>query len=197
MRMIQADLMSKTVWLVIGLFASIQPTLHAQREMIDRVLAVVGGEVITQSDADGAIALGLVRTADAKDERAQGKPFDSAQGRQDQRSAALDRLIERVLMLNEVRRYVPPEPGEAAIEQQLQTIRQRFSSPAAFAQALAMFGTDEVRLHEFVRDDLRLQAYLDERFASPEVERRTTLIADWLAGLRRRADVTMLYQPGK
>ena len=169
--------MSKTAWLVIGLFASIQLPLRAQSEIIDRVLAVVVGEVITQSDVDGMIVLGLVPTADGKDER----------------GAALDRLIERALMLNEVRRYVPPEPSEAAIDQRLQTIRQRFSSPTAFAQALAIFGMDEARLREFVRDELRIQAYLDERFASPDVERRHTLIADWLAGLRRRADVTRLY----
>jgi parvulin-like peptidyl-prolyl isomerase len=177
--------MSKTVWLVTGLIASIQPTLQAQSEIIDRVLAVVTGEVITQSDVDGAIALGLVPAA--------GRPLGPAQGRKDERSVALDRLIERALMLNEVRRYAPPEPNEAAIDQRLQTIRQRFSSPAALDEALATFGTDEARLREFVRDDLRIQAYLDERFASPEPGRRNAMIADWLTGLRRRTEVTVLY----
>ena len=28
-------------------------------------------------------------------------------------------------------------------------------------------------------------------------DRRKTLIADWVAGLRRRADVTVLYLPGR
>lgn len=170
--LIRAGPMSKTVTLVVGLFALIRPALYAQSEIIDRVLAVVTGEVITQSDVDGAIALGLIPTA--------GK---------DERSAALDRLIERALMLTEVRRYVPPEPDAAAVEQRLQAVRQRFSSAAAFSQALATFGTDETRLREFVRDDLRIEAYLNERFASPEAERRNAMIADWLAGLRRRAEI--------
>jgi len=77
----------------------------------------------------------------------------------------------------------------AAVEQRLQAVRQRFSSAAAFSQALATFGTDETRLREFVRDDLRIEAYLNERFASPEAERRNAMIADWLAGLRRRAEI--------
>lgn len=164
---------------MIGLVALIQPTLHAQSEIIDRVLAVVGGEVITQSDVDGAMALGLVPAA----------------GRKDQRGAALERLIERALMLTEARRYAPPEPDAASVEQGLQAIRQRFSAAAAWTQTLAMYGMDEARLREFVRDDLRIQAYLNERFASPEPERRNAMIADWLTGLRRRAEATVLYQP--
>ena len=169
--------MSKTVALLIGVFALIQPTLRAQSEIIDRILAVAGGEVITQSDVDGTIALGLM------------------QGGQAQRDAVLERLIERALMLTEVRRYMPPEPAAAAVEQRLQAIRQRFSSTAAFSQALAMFGMDETRLREFIRDEFRLEAYLNERFASPEPERRNALIADWLAGLRRRAEVTRPSAP--
>lgn len=193
---------------MIGLFALIQPTLHAQSEIIDRVLAVVGGEVITQSDVDGAMALGLVQVAGAPFGAARAEPFDStrpeivagrtvAQDRQDQRGAALERLIERALMLTEARRYAPPEPDATLIEQRLQAIRRRFSSAAAWTQTLATCGMDEARLREFVRDDLRIQAYLNERFASPELERRNAMIADWLTGLRRRAEVTVLYLPGR
>ena len=46
--------------------------LHAQGEVIDRVMAVVAGQVITLSDVDGAIALGLVSTSDAQDPRSGG-----------------------------------------------------------------------------------------------------------------------------
>lgn len=174
---------TSAVILTAALLTCFMTMLHAQGEIIDRVLAVVGGEVITQSDVDGAMTLGLVPTA--------AGPFGPAQGRQAERSVALDRLIERVLMLGEVRRYAPPDPDATAIEQRLQAIRARFSSAAAWTQALATCGTDEARLREFVRDDLRIQAYLNERFASPEPERRNAMIADWLTGLRRRAEVTM------
>lgn len=198
----------------IAMLIAILPTLRAQSEVIDRVLAVVAGEIITQSDVDGAVALGLVATT----------------GAQDRRGAALDRLIERQLMLREVRRYMPPEPAQAAVEQRLQTLRQRFSSPAALTEALAISGVDEVRLSEFVRDDLRIEAYLEERFASPtqateedvaayynehltdftragqvsplaevrdtiqqklQAQRRNTMIGDWLAGLTRRTEIIL------
>ena len=190
--------------------------LHAQGEVIDRVMAVVAGQVITLSDVDGAIALGLVPTADS----------------QDPRDAALQALIERELELREVRRYMPPEPNEQEVEQRLQATRQRFSSAEEFKQALARAGIDEARLREIVRDDLRIRAYLGERFAGfaqptedellayyeahrseyvrdgrippfsdvrdivrqqVENERRRLTITDWLAGLRRRTDVTELY----
>ena len=202
--------MCKTVWLVLGLLASTQTPLHAQSEIIDRVLAVVGGEVITQSDVDGALAFGLGQVGGAPFGAVRAEPgapnaaaapgaagpgATGPQGSLDRRGATLDRLIERTLMLTEVRRYVPPEPDTAAIEQRLQAIRGRFPSAAAWAQALATSGMDEARLREFVRDDLRTQAYLNERFASPEPERRNAMIADWLAGLRRRAEVTRLYPP--
>ena len=165
--------MLRTGALALTLAILISP-LFAQSEIIDRVLAVVGGEVITQSDVDGALALGLL-------------PTQAGPGQQ---GAALERLIERALMLTEVRRYAPPEPDAATIEQRLQAVRQRFSSAAALAQALAAHGMDKARLREFIHNDLRIQAYLDERFSSPEAERRNIMIADWLAGLRRRADVT-------
>jgi hypothetical protein len=189
--------------------------LHAQGEVIDRVMAVVAGQVITLSDVEGAIALGLVPTSDDPNPR----------------EAALQRLIERELQLREVRRYMPPEPNEQEMEQRLQQARQRFSSPEELKQALARAGIDEARLREIVRDDLRIQAYLNERFAGfaqpteeellayyaahrseysrdgsvppfaevrevvrqhVENERRRLTIAEWLAGLRRRTEVTEL-----
>jgi parvulin-like peptidyl-prolyl isomerase len=210
--------MMKSMCWSIAMLIAILPTLHAQSEVIDRVLAVVAGEIITQSDVDGAVALGLVATT----------------GAQDRRGAALDRLIERQLMLREVRRYMPPEPAQAAVEQRLQTLRQQFSSPAALAEALAISGMDEARLREFVRDDLRIEAYLGERFGSPtqateedvaayykehlteftragqvsplaevrdtiheklQAQRRNTMIGDWLAGLTRRTEIIDLYLP--
>jgi len=143
----------------------------------------------------------------------------------------LDRLIERELTLREVRRYLPPEPSAQVVEAEVQAIREQFASPDAFAEVLSRHGFDERRLAEWARDDLRIAAYLGERFASvarPTAEeasayyyenldqfttdgrlqpldavietirarleggRRNALIADWRAGLRRRAEVTEL-----
>jgi hypothetical protein len=147
-----------------------------QAEVIDRVLAVVNGSVITLSDVTAARELGRVPAGSAAD------PV----------RAALSSLIDRALELSEVDRYAPPEPTAAAIEREVGAVRARFSNETAFEAALARSGVDLQRLREALRDDLRIQAYLDQRFAAAD-NRRQLLIADWLAGLRRRAELTDLY----
>jgi hypothetical protein len=90
-------------------------------------------------------------------------------------------------------------------------MRQRFSSPAELSRVLAARGVDETILRVYAADDLRLAAYLDERFSAASqptdeeirqageaaraklvADRRQTLVNAWIADLRRRADVTVL-----
>jgi hypothetical protein len=168
----------------------------ASAEIIDRILAVVAGQIITKSDLDAARALGLL-------EMRPGESLDE--------NAPLEALIDRVLMLNEVRRVVPREPTEAAIDARVAAVRSRFSSPTAFQQALAASGINESVVRIYAEDDLSLAAYLDERFSAAaqptdqEVlqageanrqklaeERRRTLVNAWVAELRRRADISLL-----
>jgi SurA N-terminal domain len=182
-------------------------------QIIDRVLAVVGGEPITLSDVTAAIRLGLVPAPQAKE---------------DPTRAALNSLIERQLQIVEVNRYLPPEPTEAEIESRLAQIRARFQQDA-FDAVLAETGVTLAQLRARVRDNLRIETYLLQRFGAgyqpseeevlrfylasdfarngaarpyaevrEEVrrrlieERKAALIKDWIAGLRRRADITIL-----
>ncbi|HSL24346.1 MAG TPA: hypothetical protein VK886_22620 [Vicinamibacterales bacterium] len=190
-------------------------SLLARAPVIDRVLAVVSGTIVTLSDVHAAIALGLVNTAGAAD------PVGSA----------LEQLIERTLMLAEVERYAPPEPEKAQVEARVRDVRARFPGDAAFRDTLTAYGLDEDRLRAIARDDLRLQTYLDQRFASaaeasPDdvqtyyrehaseftrdgaplplaaveqdirqriaADRRRALIDEWSLGLRLRADVIVV-----
>jgi hypothetical protein len=184
-------------------------------EVIDRVLAVVGGEMITLTDVTAARDLGLVPAPAA------GDPV----------RAILSRLIDRELVLAEVDRYAPPEPAAAAVDADVRVVRARFATDEAFQRALQRSGIDEKHLRETLREDLRIRAYLDQRFAVPvpsdedvrryyrdhlpaftregEVppleaarpqiveailaEQRKTLVNEWIAGLRRRGDITDLY----
>ena len=152
--------------------------LHA--EVIDRVLAVAAGQVITLSDVTAARDLGLQSAGNAAD------PV----------RAILVRLVDRELMLAEVERYAPPEPAPEAIERELTAIRARFPSADGFDAALRRSGYDEKHVRETIRQDLRLRAYLDQRFTSAD-ERRQALIDEWLAGLRRRGNVVDLYLPSQ
>jgi hypothetical protein len=149
-------------------------------EVIDRVLAVAAGQVITLSDVTAARELGL-QTVDGTAE-----PIRSI----------LTKLIDRELMLAEVERYGPPEPTADLVERELATVRARFPSASAYDATLARSGYDEKHLRETLRQELRLRAYLDQRF-TPADPRRAALIDEWVAGLRRRGTVVDVYLSGK
>ena len=75
-------------------------------------------------------------------------------------------------------------------------MRSRFPSPDAFEAVLARAGIDLAHLRETVRENLRIRAYLDQRFSAGD-ERRQQVVDDWMAGLRRRADIIDLYLVGR
>jgi len=186
-------------------------TAHAD-EVIERVLAVVGGEMITLTDVTAARDLGLIAPGTAPD------PI----------RVILSRLIDRELILAEVDRYAPPEPGA-------DTVRGRLAGDRAFHDALTRSGIDERHLRETLRQDLRIQAYLDQRFVVPPwteeelgryyrdhlqtfarggevppfelaraqvvraatADRRQQRVDEWVAGLRRRGEILDLYLAGR
>ncbi len=145
-------------------------------ETIDRVLAVVAGQIITLSDVNVARDLGVVAAPAGPD------PIRSV----------LSELIDRQLMLAEVDRYAPPEPSPELIERDLAVVRARFSSAADYAGVLARSGVDERYVRELVRQTLRIRVYQEQRF-SPTDARRAVLIEEWLGGLRRRGDIVDIY----
>jgi hypothetical protein len=168
--------------------ACVRGSVRLSAETLERVLAVVGGQLITLTDVTAARDFGLVIVApDAAD------PIRSA----------LTQLIDRELMLAEVDRYAPPEPSADAIADGLRIVRQRFADDAAYQAALARSGIDGDHLRDTLRQNLRITAYLSQRFAPPnEVSARPQvrergLIDDWLAGLRRRATIVDLYLTSK
>ena len=138
-------------------------------ELIERTLAIVGGRVITLSDTRAATDLGLIDI---------GKPADPI-------DAATSLLVERELVLREVQRYAPPEPAESAIDARVESVRQRFPEPSALARTFEATGFNEVRLRAWLRDDLRIQAYLAQRFAAAGVPTEPEIA---LAYTQRRAE---------
>ncbi len=191
----------------------------ARAEVIDRVLAVVAGDVITLSDVTAARDLGLV-----------SRPAGA-----DPVGAVLSVLIDRALVLAEVDRYAPPEPSQDAVTRGVAAVRARFASEQGFQRALERSGMDRAHLRGIVRQNLRIDAYEDQRFtvveptdeeaaayyrdhaaqfvrdgrlepydavrdeivAALKAERRKALVTDWTTGLRRRADIVDLYVVGR
>ena len=122
---------------------------HAQELLVERTVAIVGGAAITLSDVRTALALGLVETSGADAER-----------------EAITRLVDRALILQEVSRFAPAEPPSTAVDAQLAALTTRAGSRQALDAILARGGFSAGRLAAWVRDDLRIAAYLDQRFAS-------------------------------
>jgi hypothetical protein len=187
-------------------------------QVIDRVLARVGDQVITLSDARAAVTLGMVEPAGGTDPIAE----------------ALRVLIDRELVLGEANRYAAPAPDQAAVDARIAEIRRRFKSEADWQDALEASALTPERLRVTIRDTLRVESYVDQLFsmsAQPTDDevaryyeqhradfvrdgrqlslddvrdvardrataaRRETLVRDWLARLRDRTTVVQVYRP--
>ncbi len=165
--------------LAVAVSAAAPTAALAQGEVIDRVLAVAGGEVITLSDVRAALELGRVDVGAAAD------PV----------RAVLSQLTDRALVLAEVNRFAPPEPTAVALDEAFLAVTARFPSSAAFDAVLVRQGIDPAFVRELLREDLRIRAYLDQRFTADTPAEQRRLVDEWVAGLRRRSDVVDLYEP--
>jgi hypothetical protein len=161
-----------------------------REELVERTLAIVGGRALTLADVRTAMALALL--PDSPD-----------------LEKATEKLVERALVLREVERYAPPEPEQPAIDDGLAEIRARRSESEIVA-ALTGGGFTQARLRAWIRDDLRIASYLEQRFAAAAdlpvdqaapplrerltAERRANLIADWIADLKKRTPVIELWK---
>jgi hypothetical protein len=182
------------------------------QQLLDRIVARVGGNAITLTDLQAARALGLV-TGATQDE-------------------ALQQMINRQLLLIEVARFPPPEPPEPAVAEQV--ARERDAAGARLDAIMQSTGIDAAHLHDLARDTLRIDAYVEQRFgtsmqvtddeaatyygqhpdefrrggatipfnealpvarARANAERRQSQVDRWLQDLRARADVVIPKVP--
>ena len=121
-------------------------SLDAQ-QLLDRVLARVDATAVTLTDVRAAMGLGIIDTPPGGD-----------------LAQAIQQVITRELVLVEVQRFPPPEPASAAIDAEVAAITARVGS--ALRPLMASTGLDAIGLREAARDNLRIRAYLDQRFGS-------------------------------
>ena len=124
-------------------------TVSAHAQVFDRVLATVDGHMVTLSDLRAMTTLGLT-------------PAGATTSSSD---AALERWIERLLVLQEVDRFAPPEPSAAAVASRLAAVLTPLGTPDQAQTTLSHLGIDEGWVRRWVRDDLRIQSYTEQRFA--------------------------------
>lgn len=143
--------------------------------LLDRVAARVHGQVVTLSEVRAAVGLGLVSPGE-------GSPDVSA----------ARALIDRHLMLAEVRRFLPPEPDPLDVLKAVEELRTRAGSPSDLESLKRSTGLTDTGMEELARDSLRLEAYLGQRFGArlgPDA------VETWLRDLRRRGSAECLL-PG-
>lgn len=120
---------------------------HGQ-QLIDRVLARVGMNAVTLTDVRTAIGLGLVEVKPGEDPQA----------------VALERTIDRQLVLNEVARFAPPEPSPADVAAEVAAMKSRAGS--GLDALVSSTGLDDARLQQLARETLRIRAYIAQRFGT-------------------------------
>ena len=203
--------MSKTLLLAFALTV-VASAAHAQT-LIDRVLVRVNGDIVTLSDVRQARLLKLVPAAAGTDD------------------AIADAIVSRRLMLVEIARYSTSEPAPDALAQRRKEWESSLGTGANVSDLLRRGGMTDAMISTWLRDDLRIQAYLDRRFPQSTIPRRDALlkyyqdhlpeftqngevipfdtaepkvrekvagetrakqIAQWIDGLKSRADITYI-----
>ena len=122
------------------------PSSVSGQQLLERVVARVGGYAITLTDVRAALALGVVDVPPVTPQEA----------------TATQRLIDRQLVLAEVARFAPPEPDVAAVDREVEAMRARAGT--GLDAVMQATGLDQARLRDIARDTLRIQAYLNQRF---------------------------------
>jgi hypothetical protein len=151
-------------------------TVPAAAVTVDRIAAVVDGQVLTVSEITQLVEIRFFQRL--------GKSED------EHRREVLDALIAQALRFRDVERFGAQDISADAIEARVREIQGRFASEAEFLAAItrAELTLDETRA--LAKRQLQVEAYIQERFAplvfvtAEEIEEyyRTT----WAAQRRER-----------
>src|SRR2546423_1533110 len=118
------------------------------QQLLDRVFARVDGYPIPLTDVQAAIGLGVIQVPQGSDPIAAGT----------------QQMIDRQLELTEVQRFPPPEPDRAAIDRE--AARLKMNAGPRLPALMPSTGLTEQRIADIARDNLRIAAYLDQRFGT-------------------------------
>jgi hypothetical protein len=125
--------------------------LPASAVTVDRIAAIVDGQVLTVSEIAQMVEIRFYPRA--------------AQSEDDHRRNVLDGLIAQSLRYRDVERFGAQDISPDVIEARLLEIQRRFPTEAEFlaAAARAELTVDEIRA--LVKRQLQVEAYIQERFA--------------------------------
>jgi len=134
----------KVMFVLAGfVWMAVWGAVSVRAERIDRIVAIVNGDVITQDELDMFTKMSLL------DGEAEPAMKDEAQ----RSRYFLDRLIEDRLILQEAKK-MQLKADEKIIEDRIKDIRFRAGSEMAFQQALASQGISLTELREKLKNQL-------------------------------------------
>ena len=125
-------------------------TGSAKQDIIDKVVATVDRQIIMLSDVRAVTELGVL-------------VMGSNEGSETQ---VISRLVNRVLILVEVDRFLVSEPLDTEIQRRIDELKEHHSTVKSFETAWKSVGMTEERLYRLIRNDLRIDSYLRQRFTS-------------------------------
>ena len=142
--------MARPMWCRVGVLVGALSVgqVALGQQLLDRVLARVGSAAITMTDVQVVVGLGM----------------GLRQVSSDSPTPALESVIDRRLVLDEVARFPPPEPTETAVAAEVASIRNRLG--VRLSELLATTGRDDEGMAALVRDTLRARAYIAQRFGT-------------------------------
>lgn len=150
-----------------SLLVALLVALPAVAVTVDRIAAVIDGQVLTVSEITQMVELRFFpRLADSDEEH---------------RREVLDALIAQALRYRDVERFGAQDIPADTIEARVQEIQRRFPSEAEFTAALGRAELSPDELRALVKRQLQVEAYIQERFA-PLVFVTNEEIADYYRG---------------
>ena len=170
-------------WMSLGVViaAVLVPAVAlAQTAILDRILAIVDGQIIMHSDVRAFIDLGLVDIPAGPSQEAE----------------VLTWLIERQVVIDQVDRFVVTEPDSGTVDRRLAHVRSQLSGDSDLELILDRVGLAPDDLRQLIVDDIRRDAYLTDRFEVVADGLREAAIGDWMADLVRRAQVRRVSRTG-
>lgn len=144
--------------LITGVFASSLGPLHPQSaaaEVVDRIVAIVNGNVILQSDWDEALSFEALLANRSLPEFSE-----------DDRRAVLDRLIDQELLREQMKSADSPHASDADISARVAAARKLYpqaASDGGWQAILAQYHLTEEGLMAHVRQEIELMRLVDAR----------------------------------
>jgi uncharacterized RDD family membrane protein YckC len=115
----------------------------ASAALVDRIVAVANGRVITAGD------LTAYRTLLAPEREAT--------------DASTEALLERTLLIEEADRFAIDQPDETLVTQRVDAVVRRMGGDPELNRALSLLGWSRDDFRTWIADDLRIAGFLDQR----------------------------------